>query len=67
MVYLGVGLHRKRSHVAALDEQGNLVLIRADSTWQRGLEMVVEATVPELRGRWGTRRIAAADAPLRRR
>ena len=38
--------------------------IRADSTWQRGLELVVEETVPELRGRWGAQRIAAADAPL---
>ena len=38
--------------------------IRADSTWQRGLELVVEELVPELRGRRGAQRIAAADAPL---
>src|SRR5205807_1673582 len=36
-------------------------VIRADSTWQRGLELVVEETVPEIGGRWGARRIAAAD------
>ena len=36
--------------------------IRADSTWQRGLELVVEETVPELRGRWGARRIAVGGA-----
>jgi transposase len=28
MLYVGVDLHRKRSHVAALDEQGNLLLSR---------------------------------------
>jgi hypothetical protein len=37
--------------------------IRADSTWQRGLELVMAETVPELRGRWGAQRIAAADVP----
>lgn len=33
--------------------------IRADSTWQRALELVVEETVPELRGRWGARKLEA--------
>ncbi len=28
MVYVGIDLHRKRSHVAALDESGQLVLSR---------------------------------------
>src|SRR5712691_3120441 len=41
---------------------GAPAVIRADSTWQRGLELVVEETVPEIRGRWAARRIAAAGA-----
>jgi len=28
MMYVGIDLHRKRSHVAALDEEGQLVLSR---------------------------------------
>ncbi len=28
MLYVGVDLHRKRSHLAALDEEGNLILSR---------------------------------------
>ena len=36
--------------------------IRADSTWQRALELVVEETVPELRGRWAERRLVDSRA-----
>jgi predicted NBD/HSP70 family sugar kinase len=64
MVYIGVDLHRNKSQITAIDQEGNLVLNRKVRTGPAEMQQLIDELRPQLIEVASRRPSAGAGSPI---